>query len=343
MPGKKSRASRIPQPVIRSGANRRYVNSNGGGPKLPLLPSGVNNKATMPQNLNVTRFRGCEVMDIRTVVASDPGETIYDTLITPDVVRRLGILSKGYQRIKWHAAKVKIVPLNGSTVQAGYTAGVLEDPEMAVPATGKSRIAFLTALRGAEVRQAWVQAEVGLQVPDNQKPRMYTQPGSDVRRYSPGRFIMVAGGVIENGTFQLQLEYDVELSVPVGAISVDAEEGTFNTSNTNNAAVSTNAINLPQTGGVSIPSGSTITLTSDIVTSFILTDAQSVGHFGIIRAGTRVTFTQSGGYWTMSWATKPEGQTAYVVRINTVNNISTMSVVGAGNFSFITWVNTSQA
>jgi hypothetical protein len=314
-----------------------------GNARTPLLPAGVNNKETMPKGASSVRFCGSELVDIRSVNGTSVGETIYETLITPSMCRRLGLVAQAYQRIKWHKAKIRIVALNGSTTTAGYTAGVIEDPEIVVPATGKNKVALLTSCRASVVRQAWVEAEGGMMVPVKDMPEMFTHEGSDVRRYSPGRFVMVAGGNIENGTFQIHLDYDVTLGVPIATLSADPEEGTFETGTTDNSMAGGSFIRLPQTRGGDVTAGTTMTISGDIVFSLILTDQQSVGHIGIIRAGTRVTFSNSSGFWTLDWFGKPEGQTAYIVGIKTVGSASTMSVIANNGGSFNTWTNTSQA
>lgn len=318
-------------------------NGSNGAAKTPLLPVGVNNKVTMPQGAAPFRFRGSEVMTVISVVSSVIGERLVDTLISPSSVARLGSVASNFQRIKWHKAQIRIVPLNGSTTTAGYTAGVIEDPELKPGFTGKALLQFLTGLRATVVRQSWVASEAGLQVDVKDRPEMYVQQGTDVRRWSPGRFVMAAGGEITNASFQIHLDYDVSLFVPVPGVNADPEEGTFNTPANNNGYADTNVVRLPHTGYGDVFNGSSVTLDLDLVVSFILTDAQSVGHFGIIRAGTRVTLRAVGGFWQVDWNQKPPGQTAYLVRINTQGPLSTMSVVGAsGPSNFITWVNTLQ-
>lgn len=197
----------------------RYPNNGGNGQaRVPLLPSGVNNKATMPTEAQQYRPKGEEVVEIINVPpGSVVGDVVFNKLITPTSVARLGVLSKAFQRIDWSSCSLHLVALNGSTIQSGYTMGWIEDPEIQPPTGEKSEvIPFLTSLRSTSVRQNWVEATSGIQVVTPDKPKMYTQLGSDVRRFSPGRLVVaIAGDVGTQATFQLMLKYNVRLYVPM--------------------------------------------------------------------------------------------------------------------------------
>jgi len=331
--------------MSRSGASgRRQQQQNGnGGPKTPLLPAGVNNKATMPQGGRGFRFQGEEVVTVQNVNGTDPGEILYNRLISPSMVRRLGVLASAFQRIKWHECKIRVVPLNGSTTTAGYTAGVIEDPELMVPSSRKETLAFLTALRATIVRQAWVEDKTGMQVPVADRPEMFTQTGSDVRRYSPGRFVMAAGGNIINGTFQVLLKYDVTLSVPMAIISSDSIETEMLAGTVFDGAASRVAVTLPQTNDAPVGIGETVTLSRDMMVSiranpiadvrgpasrFSVLRQGSVGKFGFVTVGgigDVLTFMLDIGqpdgavYYPTRW-NEPQAGAPFVVDIIVVEN-----------------------
>jgi len=210
--------SRIPVPV-NGGVNRFNRNNpqRSGQARTPLLPLGVNNKATMPKASQSYTFAAEEVVSIINVPSgSTVGQIIFNQRITPLSTRRLSILSGAWQRIDWKKSSLHLVALNGSTVQSGYTMGWLEDPEIAIPTASSDVIPFLTALRSTTVRQNWVESETGMMVATPDKPEMYTQLGSDIRRYSPGRIVVaVAGDVNTAATYQLMLRYNVRLYVPL--------------------------------------------------------------------------------------------------------------------------------
>lgn len=217
-----------------NGRNRRpngqTANGNGNGAsrngaaRTPLLPTGVNNKATAPPAIQQYTYSMEEVMDIITVAPTTVvGELVYNTLVTPQSCARLSIFAQAFQRVAWIKASVHLVALNGSIVKTGYTMGFVEDPEIQVPTDVKETIPFLTALRTTTVRQAWVESECGRVVVASDMPEMYTQRGSDVRRYSPGRIMVAfAGSPGDAATFQVMLRYHVRLYVPTAIRSSPA-------------------------------------------------------------------------------------------------------------------------
>lgn len=205
------------------GRNQRSQAQGNGSARTPLLPSGVNNKATMPDQANSYTYHAEELLSLINVAAgSTPGQLIYNALITPSSCRRLALLAGAWQRIDWRQVSVHLVALNGSVVQSGYTMGFIEDPEIIPQISASGVIGFLTALRSTTVRQNWVESSSGVQVAMPDKPEMYTQLGSDVRRYSPGRLMVaVAGDVAQQATFQLMLRYKVRLYVPLAVIPLN--------------------------------------------------------------------------------------------------------------------------
>jgi hypothetical protein len=249
----------------------RYPNNgNNGSARIPLLPSGVNNKATMPTRAQQYRPEGEEVVQIINVPpGSVVGDIVFNQLITPTSVARLGVLSKAFQRIDWTSCSLHLVALNGSTIQSGYTMGWIEDPEILPPTGSKSEvIPFLTSLRSTSVRQNWVEATSGIQVATPDKPEMYTQLGSDVRRYSPGRLVVaIAGDVGTQATFQLMLRYNVRLYVPM-AMPQTAQAGALlvgGTAQIDNVAFNTSTKALTYPGlGTSVASQATVTTTTPV-------------------------------------------------------------------------------
>jgi len=303
--------------------NNRNGNRNGNsGPNIPLLPSAVNNRATMPQGAKPFRFQGTETVVVKNISSSEPGEVLLDQLISPMMTLRLRLLSRAFQRILWHKCELLIIPLNGSTTNSGYTAGVVEDPEAFVPTSGKNLIQYLTALRGTVVRQAWVQDHTGFQVPVANRPEMFTQQGSDVRRYSPGRFVIAAGGNITNATFQILLKYDVSLMVPITTIDADNETPVMRADGNNNSTYSRNSVNFPQTSGNLTNLGQTISLATDMLVTTAtgeVTASDGAGSaLAIIRAGTVGHFIslQVGNNLTLVWRgdDQEQGLTYYPVR-----------------------------
>lgn len=334
--------------MSRSGANRRRMNNNGNGKtKIPLLPTAVNNKATMPKGENRLVFNGEEVIDIVQVTASTQGEVIFNRLVTPNIVARLSTIATIYQRIRWKTAEVHIVPLNGSTTTSGYTAGFVEDPEIVIP-SGKELIRFLTAMRSTVVRQAWVGEEAGKLVAPNNLPEMYTQAGSDIRRWAIGRIVIAAGGNITNANFQVMLKYNVEVFVPV-AISPDFALTDFFTApqTTNNATLGNNSILLPQTRGNAVPFNADVILSSDMFVTGESSVFVGVVEPAIIRAGTSVRFVPvtigANNYLSVNWDGKPDGESFYVTNVTNVPSsqyltMNALTWTSLATQNFRTWV-----
>ena len=190
-------------------------------PRNPLLPTGVSNQATMPTQSQTYTVSGEEVVAIINPTATSTGTIVFNQLITPESCARLNGLANLWQRIQWKRLHLRLVALNGSVVTSGYTMGFLEDPEIVVPPSGSGVIPFLTAMRSTTVRQNWVESTSGNILTVNELPEMYTQPGQDIRRYSPGRLVVAVSGDVGTNpvTFQVMMQYTVCLKLPFVAAS----------------------------------------------------------------------------------------------------------------------------
>jgi hypothetical protein len=186
-----------------------------------LIPAGVNNRATMPRATQTYAIRGEEVLAIVSAPeAAVAGTVIFNQQISHDSVKRLGMLARTFQRIKWRHCSIHIVALNGSLATSGYNSGFIEDPELNIPTAPSGVIQYLTALRSTAVRQNWVESESGQLVTISDLPEMYTTKGTDLRRYYIGRYAAaLTGEPGPNVTFQIMLRYSVVLSVPAAVDS----------------------------------------------------------------------------------------------------------------------------
>lgn len=204
--------------TVSSNTRQRNGTSNQGmsQPRTPLLPMGVNNKATMPKNAQHYQAHGEEVVaTVRVAPGSTAGQVVFNEQIGPSSCARLSALSNLWQRIDWDRTTLNIVALNGSVVTAGYNVGFIEDPTLNIPSVPSLVIPFLTSLRGTSVRQNWVQSESGQTVSLSRLPEMYTSLHLDPRRFYIGRLIMaVTGDVTTEASFQILLRYSVKLYVP---------------------------------------------------------------------------------------------------------------------------------
>jgi len=284
----------------------KSANGGNGQARTPLLPTGVNNTATMPTSTYDYNLVGEEVMATISVTDTRVGQTVFNQLITPQSVLRLRIMAGAFQRVDWKRASIHLVALNGSVVTSGYTMGFIEDPELKPPSVESAMIPFLTALRKTTVRQAWVESESGVQVAMNDKPEMFTQPGSDVRRLSPGRVIIATTGDVGAAptTFMVLLKYQVRLYVPVGIETQPNEITVLNAF----ADVNINAQGIaasPWKTGQWSP-GEEIRLESDMLC--VESGAQPARRLRVATAGTLVTLQAAQGVFSILFPQVPTGE-----------------------------------
>jgi hypothetical protein len=217
---------------MRSNNNRRRrvkalaFRSELGNQSNKLIPNGVNNRATMPPSVQRYVVEGEEVVRIVTGKENAiAGDIIANELIATNSVERLSILARTFQRVKWLKAEIHIVALNGSLATSGYNAGFVEDPEAPVPTVPSAVIPFLTSMRTTSIRQTWVETSVGHLVRLNDLPEMYTARGTDPRRLFIGRFLAAyTGAPGPNVSFQINLKYKVEFSVPIALGEIPGPE-----------------------------------------------------------------------------------------------------------------------
>lgn len=301
----------------------KSANGGNGQARTPLLPTGVNNTATMPSTTHEYNLVGEEVMATISVNNSRVGQVVYNQNITPQSVLRLRIMAGAFQRIDWKRASVHLVALNGSVVTSGYTMGFIEDPAVKVPSIESAVIPFLTTLRRTTVRQAWVESESGVQVAIADKPEMYTQPDVDIRRLSPGRVVVATTGDVGSAptTFMIMLKYHVRLFVPIGIETQPNEITVLNAF----ADVSINAQGISaspwRTGQWNI--GQQITLESDMLC--LEAGTNIARRMRVVTAGTQVTLAAAGGNFHVEFPQIPTGELWNIAEWSVNNNVSAMA------------------
>lgn len=223
--------SKIPRPV-KAVSKRKYVNTATSGPKNPLLPVSLNNNATVAKTSESFRMVGTEYsgQPITLRGREEPGEIIYNKLITPAICPRLQAQSKCWQRYKINKIGGQLVTLNGSTVQSGYTMAYIDDPSYPIRLDSKG-ITNLTAFRGSTVRQNWVMSSVSNTTKNGERPPLFVAERGDVRLYSPGRVVVQLNGQPASGdndfsTWALMINYDITFYSP-GVDSTDDVEEDF--------------------------------------------------------------------------------------------------------------------
>nr|UHS72113.1 MAG: putative capsid protein [Tombusviridae sp.] len=295
--GRKSRANQAP---------RSNGNGGAGAARTPLLPTGVNNNATMPNTTHEYHLGGEEIIQLINVNNTTPGQIVLNTLIDPQSTLRLRIMSGAFQRIDWKKASIHLVALNGSVVTSGYTMGFVEDPEVLIPTIPSAVIPFLTALRKTTVRQAWVESEAGVQVSLADKPEMFTQPGSDIRRHSPGRVVIAATGDVGTAptTFMVMLKYQVRLFVPAGLENIANEIGLLNAYS--NVVVGTNSLSSSPWSSGTVLQGQSFRLLSDMLC--LVAGNEPERNLRVVSTGTLVTLGLNAGNLAITSADVPVGE-----------------------------------
>jgi hypothetical protein len=188
----------------------------------PFMPQSVNNNATVSNTSKQFRMVGTEYASQPVTLnpTSPAGTIIFNTLLLANLCPRLNIISQAWQRWKINKLSFKIVTLNGSTVQSGYTLAFIDDPSYPI-GTNPSDIVNLTAFKGSCVRQNWVESSVLRVTKNGDNPPLFvnSSTGSDPRLFSPGRVVCMLNGPPAVGegnaaTWALMLEYDVSFFVP---------------------------------------------------------------------------------------------------------------------------------
>lgn len=261
----------------------------------------------MPTSAHELNLVGEEVISTISVNNTSIGQVVFNELLTPQVVLRLRIMAGAFQRIDWRKASIHLVALNGSVVTSGYTMGFLEDPEISVPQVSSAVIPFLTALRQTVVRQAWVESESGVQVAMSDKPEMFTQPGTDVRRWSPGRVVVATTGDVGTAptTFMILLKYNVRLYVPLGIETQPNEVTVLNAFADVNIAAGP-ILSASPWFDTPLSPGQSALLKSDMLC--LEAGAQPNRRLRIASAGTRVTLDTAAGIWVIRFPQVPEGE-----------------------------------
>lgn len=326
------RNSRSQAPRVK-GANGSASNGNGQA-RTPLLPMGVNNKSTMPAGANESILRGEEVISIINVTDTSVGQVVFNQPIVPQSVLRMRILAGAFQRIDWIKASIHLVALNGSVVTSGYVMGFIEDPEITVPQSGSAVIPFLTALRQTTVRQAWVESESGIQCAMKDKPEMFTQPGTDPRRLSPGRVVIATAGDVGTAptTFMVMLKYHTKLYIPLGVETQPGEITVLNAFATVNISSNNTLSTSPWFVG-SISAGTSAILQSDMMC--VESGNQAARRIRVVAAGTQVRLNAAQGVFTVEFPGIPAGEAWEIAEwTNAAGVIAMPTTVRSGVFAY---------
>nr|ABB71128.1 capsid precursor protein [Wuhan nodavirus] len=139
------------------------------------------------------------------------GTVIYDQIITPAIGRRLRQQAALFQKIKNNSLRFEVQTQTPTTNGGGYVVAFLHDPSMDV-GQGENALKALTAVQGTQTSKFWQSVNMNVQTTKQQD---FTLNGSDVRLFSPGRFVVLTDGApTEPVSITILFHWTVELSRP---------------------------------------------------------------------------------------------------------------------------------
>lgn len=200
----------------RTGNNRRVPRPRIIQPRMraATIPASVNTasriRAVQPNSINV--FTNTDrLLQIDLPKGTPKGSIIFDQVITPAIAVRLRQQAALYQKIRYRSLKFEIQTQVPTTTAGGYVCAYLHDPNMQV-GSGEVALRNLTAVQGTQTSKMWQSVVMNVKPTDMQ---YYTQSGSDVRLFSPGRLVILSDGVPnEDVKITVLFHWTVELYKP---------------------------------------------------------------------------------------------------------------------------------
>lgn len=161
--------------------------------RTATIPAAVNtaSRITARQTPRLNLHSNTDRLAHTTVPANTPrGTVIYDQIITPAIASRLRQQAALYQMINYTNLRFEIQTQTATSNAGGYIAAFLHDPMMDV-GSGESALRALTAVQGTQTSKFWQSISMSARA---NKHEYYTLSGSDVRLFSPGRFVVLSDG-----------------------------------------------------------------------------------------------------------------------------------------------------
>lgn len=142
--------------------------------------------------------------------STTPGTILYERFVDAQMFPSLSDRARTFQRIKYTKLTFKLVSESGTNVTGGIAAAFYKDAYSAI-LDGEDGLTNLMTQAGAKATKAWQE----LVIPTSSQEHFYVTPGSDLRLYSPGKFvIMTSGPVDKDSPLSLYCDWTVELSKP---------------------------------------------------------------------------------------------------------------------------------
>lgn len=207
----------LPTKGTRKGAKTARGSNQNAGRNAPVAISTVHvNKSQSGVRVEKGSDRLAHVADVSIF---KEGDLVLDLVVEPSILKRLAVLSKGFQRIKWSKLKFHVDSQVGATCSGGYVVAFITDPTD----TYKSgQLAALSSNAAAKTTNWWQSSVTDARTPS--KPLYTTADLTEPRLSYPGRFIMMCDGkATQAGSMTVHVDWTVALSQ--ATVEEDETEG----------------------------------------------------------------------------------------------------------------------
>nr|QIJ56912.1 hypothetical protein [Scaphoideus titanus sobemo-like virus 1] len=133
------------------------------------------------------------------------GSIVLDFLVVPSGFKRLARIASAFQKVQYLQLEFSVEPQINAVTAGGYVVGFVSDPDDQIV-----NLDQLTSTRGSVTTKWWQSARV---VPKLTNRTYFTSMGSELREFSPGRFVlMVDGQASQTGNLTVFCRWSVRLS-----------------------------------------------------------------------------------------------------------------------------------
>lgn len=158
---------------------------------------------------NITTMTGTDRIFYKDYSPADLpiGREIYTEIIDCTISKRLSILARAFERVRFKRLAFRISPKGASVVNGGYVAAFLADADDTL-----TSIEAAMATTNSQSGKWW---EARILVPRLEDKLLYTFQGTELRLRSPGKIYVFSDGSPDTKVpLTIDLEWTVELSQP---------------------------------------------------------------------------------------------------------------------------------
>lgn len=205
----KSNTKRGPKQAAKPRRQRVKQRRRGEAANAPaIVNTGVTVRSKAKRSMRMT---GTDRLAGFTLQPGKPvGTILYERFVSVQMFPSLVERARTFQRVRYSSLTWRLVSESGTNVTGGVAAAFIKDADALVN-DGEEGFETLMTHAGAKATKAWQE----LTVSANSAETFYVTPGSDLRFYSPGKFvIMTSGPVDKDSPFALYCDWTVELSRP---------------------------------------------------------------------------------------------------------------------------------